>query len=328
MNINEKEDFVKKLKEKFGFPDEDLLYEDIYEWNIENWKELSNENKSETFKLCGLNWNIILYPNGFKTKNEFVSLFLENFNALRYYNFDDDYKYNSDNQFNINVDTKFAFYIREYDNISNYEAKETSFKFDNYNYYHGIQEFIDIKKFNEKLLKNNTKLVVGIYLCRYENNNEEEFINKIKSYINNKNEIYILHHDYREFEIKFEDLSKLNNNSEILFETFEDYNYNWNFSLKKEIINNESYISFKLLNKSNNDEVIKTNLVFFIRNNKDYSYFKTNGSYSNNLIIEDFTMDKFIKIDNLIKTYENYDSVIAGVYICIYNNNGKRLISI
>jgi len=34
----------------------------------------------------------------------------------------------------------------------------------------------------------------------------EEFINKIKSYINNKNEIYILHHDYREFEIKFEDL--------------------------------------------------------------------------------------------------------------------------
>ena len=39
-------------------------------------------------------------------------------------------------------------------------------------------------------------------------------------------------------------------------------------------------------------------------------------------------MDKFIKIDNLIKTYENYDSVIAGVYICIYNNNGKRLISI
>jgi len=60
----------------------------------------------------------------------------------------------------------------------------------------------------------------------------EEFINKIKSYINNKNEIYILHHDYREFEIKFEDLSKLNNNSEILFETFEDYNYNWYYKYK------------------------------------------------------------------------------------------------
>jgi len=44
------------FKDKFQLSDENLLYEDIFEWDIENWKGLKNENTKENFKLCGLNW--------------------------------------------------------------------------------------------------------------------------------------------------------------------------------------------------------------------------------------------------------------------------------
>jgi len=44
------------FKVNFQLSDENLLSEDIFEWDIENWKGLKNENTKENFKLCGLNW--------------------------------------------------------------------------------------------------------------------------------------------------------------------------------------------------------------------------------------------------------------------------------
>jgi len=47
---------MEEIKKSFKITNEDLINEDIFEWNIENWKDLKNENESETFELCGLNW--------------------------------------------------------------------------------------------------------------------------------------------------------------------------------------------------------------------------------------------------------------------------------
>ncbi|KAL6616878.1 hypothetical protein U3516DRAFT_338996 [Neocallimastix sp. 'constans'] len=116
--------FMEEIKKSFKITNEDLINEDIFEWNIENWKDLKNENESETFELCGLNWNLILFPNGSDVNNEYISLFLQNFDALNYYNYDDNYKYNDDNQYDINVFTRFILYLRKNDDFSKYEAKQ------------------------------------------------------------------------------------------------------------------------------------------------------------------------------------------------------------
>ena len=111
------------MKLKFKISNEDLFLEDIFEWNIENWNGLPHEKESEIFNLCGFSWKLILSPCGSDRKNEYVSLFLENFNALKYFNTDDNYKYIDANQYNINVPTKFVLYIRQCNNLSNYVAK-------------------------------------------------------------------------------------------------------------------------------------------------------------------------------------------------------------
>ncbi|OUM56118.1 hypothetical protein PIROE2DRAFT_19427 [Piromyces sp. E2] len=204
-------EFMIKLKGLFNFPRDNLLEEDIFEWNIENWEGLTHETTSKIFKLCGLNWNLILYRYGYNQTNEYVSVALENFDALKCYNTDDNFRPIDDNQYNINVPTKFAIYIRQNYDFSKFEAKETNYQFDNTNYYHGIYELVKIKKFNKKLLKNNNKLVVGIYLCRYKNNNEVEFVNKLESYLSNKYEKDNFKQFYKEFEINIDNISKINN---------------------------------------------------------------------------------------------------------------------
>ncbi|KAL6632213.1 hypothetical protein U3516DRAFT_532211 [Neocallimastix sp. 'constans'] len=120
---NEKYLFMNEIKNRFYFQSNELLQEDIFEWNIENWNGLIPEKKSELFNLCGLNWNLILFPNKGK---KYISLFLENFDALKYYNSDDKYEYNDDNQFNINVYVKYVLYVRHCNDLSKYEAKEST----------------------------------------------------------------------------------------------------------------------------------------------------------------------------------------------------------
>lgn len=53
------EKIIEIIKQYYNFPIddvEDILYEDIYEWNIENWGDLKLETTSEIFKLCDLSW--------------------------------------------------------------------------------------------------------------------------------------------------------------------------------------------------------------------------------------------------------------------------------
>jgi len=47
---------MNEIKNRFYFQSNELLQEDIFEWNIENWNGLIPEKKSELFNLCGLNW--------------------------------------------------------------------------------------------------------------------------------------------------------------------------------------------------------------------------------------------------------------------------------
>lgn len=56
IDLIEKEELKEKFKQIFDFPNDQLMYEDIFEWNIENWKDLAYEVSSKTFKICGLNW--------------------------------------------------------------------------------------------------------------------------------------------------------------------------------------------------------------------------------------------------------------------------------
>ncbi|ORY29211.1 hypothetical protein LY90DRAFT_512939 [Neocallimastix californiae] len=182
--------------------------------------------------------NLILFPNKGK---KYISLFLENFDALKYYNSDDKYEYNDDNQFNINV------YV--------------NFKYDNINYYHGIQELAEIKKINEQLLEDN-KLVVGVYICRYKNTNEDEFRKQIKN------------------------------------EDFNDNQNNWNLSIQKKSINDKYFISFKISNLKN---IGTNNFIYFGETNN-------NDNYLSIKFIDNFTMDKFLTIEELSKLFSNCNS--------------------
>ncbi|ORY05309.1 hypothetical protein LY90DRAFT_519349, partial [Neocallimastix californiae] len=317
---------------------ENLLSEDIFEWDIENWKGLKNENTKENFKLCGLNWNLTLYPHGSDKKDEYVSMALENYNALKYYSSDNNYKYNEDNQFNLNVPTVFVLYIRKYDgslSYESYEAKNTTFRFNNIDYYHEITDLIEVNKLNEKILKDN-KLTVGIYLRRYKNNNENEFKIKIESFIDDKNEKEIMKEQYNEINLSFNEIFKLNNNYTISNNDFNDGINNWNLSIEKKLIEGQQYLSFQLENMNLLNKIIKTNLVFYIRNCKDYSFFKTkatnnflyfntdttNDSDSSIKTIKKYTIDKFINL-NSIKDYfkefnKNHSEIIGGIYMRIY----------
>ncbi|KAG4091546.1 hypothetical protein H8356DRAFT_926938 [Neocallimastix lanati (nom. inval.)] len=146
----------------------------------------------------------------------------------------------------------------------------------------------------------------------------------------------ILQQYYKEFNVSLHDILKYNNDYIIKDEDFNDNQNNWNLSIQKKSINDKYFISFKISNLKNIGKAIKTNLVFYIRNDTDYSYFKAKGT--NNFIyfgetnnndnylsikfIDNFTMDKFLTIEELSKLFSNCNSIIAGVYICIYNNNG------
>jgi len=42
-------------------------------------------------------------------------------------------------------------------------------------------------------------------------------------------------------------------------------------------------------------------------------------------LVEDFTMNKFIKIEELNKRFKSFDSIIVGIYLCIYDKRGIKL---
>jgi len=66
-------------------------------------------------------------------------------------------------------------------------------------------------------------------------------------------------------------------------------------------------------------------LYFIFLATENFVYFgESNNNMSINLV-EDFTMNKFIKIEELNKRFKSFDSIIVGIYLCIYNKRGIKL---
>jgi len=323
-NLNEK--YIEKLKHLIKDNSYEIFKENHYEWEINNWDQLSNCEYSPNFEAAGYTWNIKLYPNRHKKDDEeHVSIYLKNLDV--------------ENDETLHICSKYIFYIRNSEDYSNmkYEIASSFSYFNNIKPVNGISQFINTsdltiknEEFNKPLVQNN-KTIIGVYIRVYKYNTKKQIVKELGNEIENVDR-EISGENYFEWEIK--NFNKLLNEEKS--PEFEAGGYKWKLKLYPNGYNDENkdYVSLCIQsidaynNITNN---IYINYVLVIRNHSDYSCYTING-LSN---LEFFNKNnyskgipKFIKKAELLnksrstrKPLINNNRLIIGAYIRVYKNS-------
>ncbi|KAG4092163.1 hypothetical protein H8356DRAFT_1278550 [Neocallimastix lanati (nom. inval.)] len=304
-NLNEK--YIEKLKHLIKDNSYEIFKENHYEWEINNWDQLSNCEYSPNFEAAGYTWNIKLYPNRHKKDDEeHVSIYLKNLDV--------------ENDETLHICSKYIFYIRNSEDYSNMKYETSSFSyFNNIKPVNGISQFINTsdltiknEEFNKPLVQNN-KTIIGVYIRVYKYNTKKQIVKELGNEIENVDR-EISGENYFEWEIK--NFNKLLNEEKS--PEFEAGGYKWKLKLYPNGYNDENkdYVSL---------------CIQIIRNHSDYSCYTING-LSN---LEFFNKNnyskgipKFIKKAELLnkststrKPLVNNNRLIIGAYIRVYKNS-------
>eukprot|EP00833_Pecoramyces_ruminatium_P010139 jgi/Orpsp1_1/1184171/evm.model.c7180000088298.1 len=181
-SLNSKELFIKKLDPFFMTNEKLINYQFIkeqsYEWDINDWKNMKNDDKSSEFTLDNYKWKIILSPNNNNNENDNVFLFLENQDVL--------------NDYSLHICTNTVFYIRNKNDDSVFYAKEQ----DSLDYYSknfsswGFMDFIkkselfSMRKGSNKSLVENNQVIIGVDVRFYEKKDKkEQYYDELKKLI-------------------------------------------------------------------------------------------------------------------------------------------------
>jgi len=182
---------------------------------------------------------------------------------------------------------------------------------------------------NNKLIIENDKCVIGMYIRLYEFN-EEQYKNELISSINNENQV-IQGNDFYEW--------KIENWNYIYYKTsspeFKIDNYKWKLIIypygEKE--NSQNFVTVKLQNLDikNTNAVINAKIIFFIKgiNNNCYTmkgfptfvnFQKNSDCFGLDLIERNSTIS-----NDKNKTFIENNECIIGVYIRIYKNGYEEI---
>ncbi|OUM59886.1 hypothetical protein PIROE2DRAFT_14471 [Piromyces sp. E2] len=324
----EKEQYIEELQSMIKDDNHNIINDIFFEWKIENWSNLQNDEFSNEFEVRNNKWKILLNPNGYDDKidDDYISVYLKNIDANK--------------NISNHIYAKCLLAIRNYNDYSCfYTDGET--KYDHYHKYNDScnwDQFIKRKEFNKisinsnKSLIEDSKTVISTYIRLYKYE-KEQYLEELKNFINdNGNEI--INDGYYEWNI--DEWNKLQNNN--LSEEFEIGNHKWNIFL---CTNNDKngYVSIYLNSRDVEKDVfahIYVKYILTIRNKNDYSCFYINGEsdfnyynkYNNSHGWKNFIKNKDLFIfnkDSSKPLVENNKTVI-GVYIRIYKYDEEQYI--
>jgi len=192
----EQVNFIKKLKSELKDTNHEMICDYLYEWEIEDWNEIANENfiYSPEFYVNGYKWKLLLVPNGDTSftsfYNGYVSIFLE--------------KVNNENEYDysVHIPVNRVFFVRNFNDYSCYHTETLPIEYysghENANIFGhlGLIEKSQLKVKNESTNKSfveNNKCVFGVYFQIYKNE-KDTFKKEIKS-IAEDNEGFIVKHE-------------------------------------------------------------------------------------------------------------------------------------
>ncbi|ORX84877.1 hypothetical protein BCR32DRAFT_110090 [Anaeromyces robustus] len=312
-----KEKYMKELNDMIKC-DEEIVDEIYYEWEINNWSILVNDDCSPEFSLNQYKWKIKIYPF---SKN--------NFNYVSAYFYitdigDDDYS---------NIPTKFILIARNPNDYSIYGGNPLTFSFNKNSKSYGFVSFIKRnellkKNSNDKSIIEDRKIVICLYAKIYKYN-KEQYIEDLKYLVNSNisktKENIINGNGYYEWSI--DNWNILINNNEEYSPVFIIGNTRWKIKLCYN--DSPNYISLYLCNEDatdKNSSHIYVNYAISISNYTDYSYNKklTSMDYFNeNNYVNGWK--EFIKKDELHKKNNkknksiiDNNKVIISTYITEY----------
>ncbi|OUM63498.1 hypothetical protein PIROE2DRAFT_9914, partial [Piromyces sp. E2] len=151
---------LKFILNEINKKDEEVIGEDYYEWEINNWNELTSTKYSPIFKAGNYEWKLCIYPNG-KNDEEYISLYLYSESA-------------SNINENSYISTKYIMTIRNHNNYScfKYKRSENLLHFTKENTQYGESKYLhknDLYKKNNNfkgLIEDNT-IIIGAYIRVY-----------------------------------------------------------------------------------------------------------------------------------------------------------------
>jgi hypothetical protein len=194
-----------------------------YEWKIDNWNSLNVEENSPNFLVCDFNSSIQLNKNkdsiGLNFKSNYLPYLTENDTNWAYITL-----------FVRNPNTFSCIKTKQFNTLKWVDKECVTL---------GSSEFIsneDLNKLNEysnRPLIENNKVIVGIYICKFVNNqffeNRKAELNDLKVSSRNSKATYrnSLVNDYKTKKEMWREKRKMNSSNHHENESEEDYGYNF-----------------------------------------------------------------------------------------------------
>ncbi|OUM59887.1 hypothetical protein PIROE2DRAFT_14472, partial [Piromyces sp. E2] len=317
----EHEQYIGELKSLLKESEYEILRDDYYEFEINNWNKNIIKQYDHEFMINKNKWKIQLLPN--EENNEYISVSIKNINE--------------ENNIYSHICNKYVLSIRNPNDYSYFYANEGT----SYHYYNRFNDTIKYDNFIKKddlFMKNkgckslieNNKFVIGAYICSYKYN-KDLYMEELKYLINNNGQ-KIINDGYYEWNI--DDWEKFL--SERNEQEFEINGYKW--IIKINSIKNNKYMSIDLISKDvENDKSVHICIkcLLTIRNYKDYSCYYTTGESDFNYynrFNNSYKWNEFIKKENLMikSEYSNKylienNKAVIGAYIRIYEYTNEYI---
>ncbi|ORX52076.1 hypothetical protein BCR36DRAFT_582592 [Piromyces finnis] len=322
-----KEQYINKLKKELleksssSINDYEIISEDYFEWEIDNFGEFIknyDEISSPDFSLCGQEWVVQIY-----SYNDSFTLYLKN------------KKIKNDNE---RICIKAVFSFCNYKDTSKFKAITSSlYSFNNTNNcnHSGYKLEISEKEYEDYInpLVEDDKIKVGVFLCVYNNDKLEKYIDEIKdlikledNYYENKGENY--------YEWAIENWNEIESFSSVS-PNFLIGGIEWKLTIYP---NEDGYVKFELKNlkcfKLKDDKNYFVNYVFTVRHCDDLSCYCVKSSKNFKRINkknDKITDDKFIKTEDLLKVNKEFNKpfiqnnkIIVGLYLRVCDEKEQK----
>ncbi|KAG4104067.1 hypothetical protein H8356DRAFT_1270674 [Neocallimastix lanati (nom. inval.)] len=272
----------------------EILNQELFEWEIENWTDLKSIEYSYPFNVSGYKWKLELYPNGNDSKRKgYVSLYLNSMDG-------NDGKY-------INLETRYVLFIRNVSENSCFHGRVLNHVFKTEDWSYGFHYFIKnedlfkINKNNNKSLIENNRVNVGVLIQTF-NYNEEQYHEKLKGILDNNEKqeknYEVMEEVYKEW--KIEDWNSIE--EEANSPLFNVGGYNWRIKIKINKKNNYFSVFLENMDCQNDYSVhICANYVLIIRNYYNFTCHKKQSSL-NYFSKDDFCWgwSRFITLSDLL----------------------------
>ncbi|OUM59888.1 hypothetical protein PIROE2DRAFT_14473 [Piromyces sp. E2] len=312
-----RDQYIEEISKLIKNDNHQVIANDYYEWNIDDWNSIIFNKNSTIFELCGHKWKLELNKNFI---NDNISVYLKNENVK--------------NDVSTHIYAKCVLTIRNTNDYSCfYVDGEPSFiSYNKNNDSCGINYLLTkekkllekVGKYN-KVVINNNKAVVGVYIRTYKYE-KEQYIEDIKKLIKDEG-CKPLKEGYYEWSISNWRPSYYSSNNNCSPE-FEICDHKWKLqSIQK--YNGQVMLKLRNIDVELNDNThIYAKCVLVLRNFYDYSCFYTEDDIKFDYYDENnstYSWNNFIERDDLYDRYGypskslvEFNKIIIGAYIRTY----------